>query len=98
MVVRRIIELPIVEVVNIHWQDCDILIQRPSEFGNPYKIDRHIDRDTAVRLFRSYLEKDPHLLRRLRDRIIAVGKPVVRLGCSCKPAACHGDIYVEMLR
>jgi len=84
-------------VVNLRHERADIVIDRRSRWGNPYRIGDdagwgRLDREAALRGYRDYLalvlERDPDFLEPLRGK---------RLGCWCKPLACHGDIIVEML-
>jgi hypothetical protein len=78
----------------------DVLIDRRSEFGNPHEIGHcnvcnvvH-DRQQAIEAYKRDFYiclTDPSF----RDRVLSLtGK---KLGCWCKPLACHGDIIVEYL-
>jgi len=87
-------------VVNIKTDEYDVLISRPSKWGNPYT---HIkDKNTqaefivssrkeAIDKYREYILNSPDLLNDLHE---LKGK---RLGCFCKPKSCHGDILVELI-
>jgi hypothetical protein len=87
-------------VVNIHKEPFDVYIGRRGRgqdgyFGNPFRIGDGISREDAVNRFQKYfaerIEKDSEF----RRRILALkGK---RLGCFCKPKACHGDVIAEWL-
>jgi hypothetical protein len=73
----------------------DIRIDRMTRFGNPYMITPDQPRDLVIELYRKYflerLERDPEFkvaVERLRGS---------RLGCWCKPLACHGDVIVRYL-
>lgn len=90
-------------VVNKYHENYDVYIGRGSKWGNLYT---HIkDKETkakyvvssraeALAAYREWITKgegknlmnDLHELR---------GK---RLGCTCKPKACHGDILVELIQ
>jgi hypothetical protein len=85
-------------VVNRHAEPYDIYIGRGSEWGNPYthrtgtQAETIVDtREEAIDAYRRDLwakinaEGDPLLERLAR----LAGK---RLGCYCKPKACHGDV------
>lgn len=81
------------KVVNKRVEQYDVYIGRGSKWGNPYKIGVAGDRAKVISLYRE------HLIRQLRKGIISKedlleldGK---RLGCFCKPHACHGDVLVE---
>lgn len=75
-----------------------VRIDRPSRWGNPYKIGAvteagtKITRDVALTLYRAWLtgrcEGDPTFLYPLRRK---------RLACWCAPLPCHGDILVEFI-
>ncbi|MCC6586237.1 MAG: DUF4326 domain-containing protein [Bryobacterales bacterium] len=57
---------------------------------NPFHFGPHGDRDRVMELYRAHLLGRPELLRRLpelRGKVLA---------CWCPPAACHGDILIEM--
>ena len=86
-------------VVNRRMEPFDVYIGRPSEWGNPFshvggtKAEYYVkDRETAIRLFKeaavATLLSNPNWLEPLRNK---------RLGCWCKPLACHGDVIVELL-
>lgn len=78
-------------VVNIATDQYDIYIGRGSEFGNPFVIGADGDRETVIRKYATNLRRRPDLLAKLES---LRGK---RLGCHCKPLACHGDIIVNLL-
>ena len=91
-------------VVNIRRQECDVYIGRATAsavkghdgyFGNPFAIGRDGGREKVIELYREYflnrLEIDPEFARRIKE---LRGK---RLGCFCKPEACHGDVIAEYL-
>jgi uncharacterized protein DUF4326 len=87
-------------VVNIHKEPFDVYIGRRGRgqdgyFGNPFRIGHGISREDAVERFEKYfidrIDKDSEF----RRRILALkGK---RLGCFCKPKACHGDVIADWL-
>lgn len=70
----------------------DVFIGRPSIFGNPFKIGVHGTREEVIEKFREYLKKTPHLVELAKD--VLKGKV---LGCWCKPAPCHGDIWAAIV-
>jgi hypothetical protein len=85
-------------VVNIHKEPFDVYIGRRGQgqdgyFGNPFRIG--ISREDAVERFERYfadrIEKDSEFRRRV---LKLKGK---RLGCFCKPKACHGDVIADWL-
>lgn len=85
-------------VVNIKHDDFDVYIGRmnpgrglaQSIWANPFAIDGQTTRNQAIELFREHLENRPDLLARIHE---LKGK---RLGCWCKPKACHGDILARL--
>jgi len=77
-------------VVNVR-EDYDVFIGRPSKWGNPFPISHQEPRDKVIEDYRKYIYENKELLRQIPD---LVGK---RLGCFCKPDACHGDILVELV-
>lgn len=72
-------------------QPHDIYVGRPSQWGNPYKIDSETDRSTAIRLYRLHLMSDPQMMDAARMQLR--GKT---LGCHCAPLPCHADILAEV--
>ena len=79
-------------VVNLHDEEYDVLIARPSKWGNPFQIGRDGSREQVITLYEIHLRRRPDLLAALPE---LAGK---RLGCHCKPEACHGDVLVKLLR
>jgi hypothetical protein len=69
----------------------DVYIGRPSIWGNPFTIGRSGTRDEVIDLYEQWIRTRPDLLAQLP---LLKGK---RLGCYCKPLACHGDILVKLL-
>jgi hypothetical protein len=87
----------IAAVVNLHKETYDVYIGRGSIWGNPYEIGKDGSRKQVIAM---YEERMNNLLlgdeRRLwKRRILNLrGK---RLGCYCKPDACHGDVLLKIL-
>lgn len=90
-------------VVNIlHGNHYDTYIGRRGKgqsgyFGNPYRLEDDSDRarTSSIAKFRNYfynrLKTDiefKEAIHRLRG---------LKLGCFCKPKACHGDVIAEYL-
>lgn len=75
-------------VVNKDVSCYDVFIGRPSKWGNPFTVREH-GRDKAILLYKEWL-KSQILNGKLTksDFKELEGK---RLGCYCKPRACHGD-------
>lgn len=85
-------------VVNIRSEKYDVYIGRAGRgkngyFGNPFT---NGSRQDVIDAYRTYfyerLKNDEAFLK---DVISLRGK---RLGCFCKPLACHGDVIVEFLQ
>lgn len=81
--------------VNKRTRFWDVYIGRPSDFGNPFVIDRDGDREQVIAKYREWFENRIQNDPEFRSAIEALkGK---RLACFCKPLACHGDVIVEYL-
>ena len=78
-------------------------IGRGTPLGNPFKVEKGRTRRQALEQFRKWalhaLTEPAHpftvAARELKTKHDA-GEDV-RLVCSCKPDACHGDIIVELI-
>ena len=79
------------QVVNRHFEPYDVYIGRGTKWGNPFKEGKDGTREEVIELYRQYAKNNPDIANCL-DEIR--GK---RLGCSCKPQPCHGDVLVEMI-
>jgi RNA polymerase sigma factor (sigma-70 family) len=79
-------------VVNAHNSEYEVLIARPSKWGNPFQIGRDGDRERVIQMYETHIRRRPDLLAALPK---LAGK---RLGCYCKPESCHGDVLVKLLR
>lgn len=88
------------ESVNIYKDKYDVYIGREGKgqsgyFGNPFKLEKGQDRGSTLDRYREYfykrIENDPIF----KSRILELKNK--RLGCFCKPNACHGDIISEYL-
>ena len=79
---------------NPEWkQDPDfVYIGRPDQFGNPFIIGLHGNRETVIQLYREWLANNPLMLTVIKARL--KGKI---LGCYCTPKKCHGDVILEVL-
>ena len=85
-------------VVNLKTcKDKDVVrIDRTTFFCNPFVMRTETDRPEVLRKYRKYfydrLRKDPVFRRKVLE---LKGK---KLGCWCKPKACHGDVILEYLK
>jgi hypothetical protein len=78
-------------VVNKKNSQFDVYIGRGSVFGNPFIIGVHGSREDVIRKYEEWVRQQPHILALLPT---LRGK---RLGCFCKPLACHGDVLVKLI-
>lgn len=75
--------------------EYDVYIGRRGPWGNPFHIGQDGDRDEVVNKYRKYFYESVLTDPSRKDALLALrGK---RLGCHCKPLACHGDIIAEYL-
>ena len=87
-------------VVNIRRNEYDMYIGRAGHghdgiFGNPFSATKDGGRERAIALYREYFLKRLRTDQEFATRIEGLrGK---RLGCFCKPKACHGDVIAEYL-
>lgn len=92
--------MPGTVVVNCKTDQYDVLIDRTTIFGNPFKVWQW-GREGCIAKFREYfydrIERDPEW----KVKVLAIrekGKDgVVRIGCHCAPLPCHGDVYKDYL-
>jgi hypothetical protein len=92
-------------VVNFKVEPCDVKITRTPKneipeppqfgcFGNPYPVAKY-GREKCIELYRQYFYERIESDVKFREAVLSLkGK---RLGCFCKPLACHGDIIKEWL-
>lgn len=87
--------MPKTLVVNLKKEPFDIRIDRMGKYGNPYHIGVDGDRAEVIRKFKVHFYQQLNLDPMWLGEVLKLeGK---RLGCHCKPLACHGDVYVEFL-
>ena len=86
------------QVVNMQRASYDVYIGRKGKgedgyFGNPFRIGKDGTRDEVVEKFRVWFLRRVSVDPSYRKRVLALrGK---KLGCFCKPQACHGDVIAE---
>jgi hypothetical protein len=89
----------VVEVVNMRtcdppWgQPGDVRIDRTTKWGNPYPVTTFDTRATVITRYAFYL-RNAIDSGELDIAEIANAK---RLGCWCKPKACHGDVLKKAI-
>lgn len=86
----EVVEIPKTSVVNLKDTDYDVLIGRPSKWGNPFIIGMHGSRLDVIKKYQSWIFTQPKLLADLWE---LKGK---RLGCHCVPALCHGHFLAQL--
>lgn len=79
------------KIVNIKNEDYDVFIGRDSKWGNPFQIGLQGNRKEIIEKYRKWILANESLLKDLES---LRGK---RLGCYCKPKACHGDVLISLL-
>lgn len=82
-------------------QDCDVYIGRrmtlggwnlpQSKWANPFPVKKEAERAEVLRKYEEWIRTQPQLMASLEE---LRGK---RLGCWCKPKACHGDILIRLM-
>lgn len=68
-----------------------VYIGRPSRWGNPFVIGKDGDRDEVIRKYREWIKTQPAVVKAAKREL--AGKDLV---CFCSPAACHGDVLIEV--
>ncbi len=69
---------------------------KDSTFCNPFKVGKHGTREEVIAKFKAYMENRIQQDPELKAELLALeGK---RLGCWCKPDACHGDVLLELIQ
>jgi hypothetical protein len=88
--------------VNIRRERYDILIMRPGPWGNPFVVGVDGEQGECVRKHREWLETgngfgNPRANSAARQFVVRnIGRlKGKKLGCGCKPKACHGDTLAE---
>jgi len=89
------------KVVHCNKDSYDILIDRTTMWGNPFKIGKDGDRTDVIVKFDLWLNgkdfvdfKQPKLQKILNNIDQLDGQTIA---CWCKPRECHGDIYVKFI-
>lgn len=88
------------EIVNIQRtpdSDIDVYVDRRSDYGNPFRLEKdggNYTREGSIKAYRDWFYSDENQELRERAREELKGKT---LGCWCKPKPCHGDVLVGFL-
>ena len=78
-----------IRVVHCKHEPYDVLIDRRTKWGNPFRIGPDGTREDVIEKYRQWLPMQPHLMAALHE---LKGKV---LGCWCDPFPCHGDVLAE---
>lgn len=79
----------VINIRNTGPENFDVLIQRPTIWGNPYRSSVY-GREEALKLYEEYFLNNRSLYSQLYK---LYGKV---LGCTCKPLDCHGDLLCKI--
>jgi hypothetical protein len=74
-----------------HGAHTGVSIMRPSIWGNPFKIGPDGSRADVIEKYRRWITTKPDLIQRARHEL--AGKNLI---CCCAPAACHGDVLLQI--
>lgn len=77
-------------VVNLKDTHYDVRIDRKTKWGNPFVVGRDGTREEVIQQYADWIIDQQHLIDALGE---LKGK---RLGCWCKPQACHGDVLARL--
>jgi hypothetical protein len=100
----RVVKISITRVINIK-KDLQFAgiksnavyeyIGRGSYWGNPYSMFAEGDsRDEVIRKYKYDFDEEKFAKKEKKEVFKLAGK---RLGCFCKPDACHGDVLADFL-
>ena len=83
-------------LVNRHKSEYDIYIGRGSIWGNKFEINNAIGdtRQVVVEKYREWLYEQISTGAITIDDFLSLSSK--RIGCSCSPLLCHGDIILEV--
>lgn len=79
-------------VVNRHKEPFDVYIGRGTIYGNPFIIGKDGNRVEVIEKYRRYVLTNHEIMKHLCEL------KGLRLGCSCAPKLCHGDVLVELIQ
>ena len=70
-------------------------VHAASRFANPYRVGKDGTRDEVISKYRVWIQEQLDSGRIAQAELLALrGK---RLGCWCKPHACHADVLLALL-
>lgn len=79
------------KVVHQKKEHYDVLISRPSKWGNPFVIGKDGTRKEVIQKYEEYLRNNQELM----NQILELDGKV--LGCWCSPLPCHGDVILKII-
>ncbi|BCM24347.1 DUF4326 domain-containing protein [Methyloradius palustris] len=92
----KLIPIETTKVVNRNLEeDFDLYIGRKSPWGNPFIIDKDGNREEVIAKYRTHFYET--ILKDESKRKALLSLKGKKLGCHCKPLACHGDVIAEYL-
>ena len=68
----------------------DVLVDRSTPLGNPFRIGRDGTREEVIAKFERWVPTQPQLMARIKK---LRGQT---LGCHCAPRACHADVIARL--
>lgn len=90
-----------VTVVHCNKESYDVLIDRTTMWGNPFKIGKDGSRSEVIGKFRQWLKGESYtdFKQKERQKILCNIDSLdgQTAGCWCKPKPCHGDVYAEIV-
>lgn len=83
-------------LVNRHKGEFDVYIGRGTMWGNPFPLDpgAGISRQVSIQMYREYLYEALESGTITTDDVLSLSG--LRIGCSCAPLECHGDVIIEV--
>lgn len=72
-----------------------VMVDRTSEFGNPFKPDAYTGRDAVIERFRTYFLTRVKTEPAFRRRVLTLRGQT--LGCWCLPLKCHASVIADWL-
>ncbi len=83
-------------VVNLKTEKYTVYIGRGSNFGNPFKIGIHGNREEVIKKYEKWARTNLNIgIFSLSSAIYNLTENAI-LGCYCKPKDCHGDIIIKI--
>lgn len=78
------------DVVNVRDEPAEIMVGRPTKWGNPFVIGKHGTREQVIAKHAQWIWTQPELVAARHELAGAT------LGCYCKPLPCHGDTLAKL--